>query len=47
MGPPPFEYKLTWMNFENINVDAKIYILEISGSPGNAIAVCLCYFFIK
>ena len=25
----------------------KIYILHVFGSPGNAIAVYLCYFFFK
>ena len=28
-------------------IDAKIYMLDVSGSPGNAITVYLCYFFIK
>ena len=31
MASPPSEYKLTWMNFENININATIYILNISG----------------
>ena len=45
--PQPSKYKLTLMNFGNINVDRKIYILDVPGSPGNVIAVYLCYFFIK
>ena len=44
--PPPSEYKDTWIKFGNINVDTKMN-LDVSGSPGNAIAVYLCYFFIK
>ena len=28
-------------------IDVKIYILDVSGSPRNVIAVYLCYFFIK
>ena len=28
-------------------IDAKIYTLDTSGSPGSAIAAYLCYFFIK
>ena len=31
MASPPSEYKLTWVNFGNINVDATIYILDVSG----------------
>ena len=57
MYTPPTEYKSTSINFGNINVnviarkrwtiDMKIYILDVSWSPENAIAVFLCYFFIK